>query len=57
MLVQIIEEMARWKWKYLIFASSSITSISGGCKKKSNPFVKNLYRWNYQGRLNLPSKR
>ncbi len=25
--------------------------------KKSNPFVKNLYRWNYQGRLNLPSKR
>lgn len=33
MLAQIIEEMARWKWKYLIFASSSITSISGGCKK------------------------
>jgi hypothetical protein len=26
-------------------------------QKKSNPFVKNLYRWNYQGRLNLPSKR
>lgn len=27
------KKMARWKWKYLIFASSSIASISRRCKQ------------------------
>lgn len=28
-----LKKMARWKWKYLIFASSSIASISRRCKQ------------------------